>query len=104
MIDVVSAPDGQDLVLMNSDVPRATNLLSVQLGSLEYAQALGIDLDYFLSEDVAFENESFKSYLIQTLADRGISVASLTDVVETLYRRYLFELSPAQQSDGLIAR
>ena len=49
MIDIVSSIDGQDIGTFNTQTTRAANILSVQLGTLEYAQDLGIDLKYFFS-------------------------------------------------------
>ncbi len=104
MIDIVSNGPGLDMGVFDTQTSRAANILSVQFGALEYAQDLGIDLKWFLSEDFKFENESFKAYLIQVLANRGINVASLGEVVETLFSQYTFNLSPDEQSTGLIAR
>jgi hypothetical protein len=104
MIDIVSATDGLDLGLFDTQAPRAANILSVQLDALEYAPDLGIDLAFFLSEDFRFQNESFKAYLIEVLANRGINVASLVDEVENLFSQYTFNLAPDETSTGLIAR
>lgn len=105
MTDIVSVTEGLDLGMLNSLTPRAGNIFSVQLGSLEYApETFGIDLSYFLSEEFKVQNASFKSYLIEVLANSGISVASLTDRGEALFREYIFEISPDETSTGLIAR
>lgn len=104
MIDITSAPDGEDLRVFDTQTARAQNILSVQLGSLEYAQDLGIDLAFFLSDEFQFENESFKAYLVETLANRGINVSTLVEAVEALYKTYTINLTPPQSSDGLVAR
>lgn len=104
MIDIVGIHDGEDLHLFNAQTVKAQNILSVQLGSLEYAPDLGIDLAYFLSEQFRFQNESFKSYCISTLATYGISVAELVDTEQSLFRQYEFILAPEETTDGLIAR
>ncbi len=104
MIDIVSAHDGLDLGVFDTQAPRAGNILSVQAGALEYAQDLGIDLRFFLSESFKFQNESFKSYLIEILANRGINVSSLIDTVENLFRTYTFNIAPDDSSTGLVAR
>ena len=104
MIDIVSNHDGLDIGLFDTQTCKAKNIIATQLGSLEYAQDLGIDLIYFLSEGFRFQNESFKAYLVKTLADRGISVADLNDEVATLFHQYIFNLSPDENSTGLIAR
>src|SRR5690348_6038468 len=104
MIDIVEAQDGVDLRLFDTQTTRAANILSVQLGSLEYAKDLGIDLSFFLSEAFRFQDESFKAYLIQVLADRGINISNLIDTVENLFRQYTLNISPDETNTGLIAR
>lgn len=104
MIDIVTTETGQDMGVLDTQVPKAQNILSVQLGSLEYAQDFGIDLRYFLSEDFKFQNESFKSYLIQVLSTNGINVAEVTEVFESLFGEYTFKITPPEQSGGLVAR
>lgn len=104
MIDIVSAETGTDMGVLDTQTMKAANILSVQLGALEYAQDLGIDLKYFLSEDFKFQNESFKSYLIEVLANRGINVSSVVETVEALFSQYNFNLSPEETSTGLVAR
>lgn len=104
MIDIVSTTNGQDLGLYNTQTEVAKNTLSVQLGSLEYAPELGIDLAFFLSEGLSFQTESFKAYLIQVLAGRGINVASLVDLKQDLFNNFIFNLAPEENSTGLIAR
>lgn len=104
MIDIISANTGEDLGVLDTQTMKAANILSIQLGSLEYAQDLGIDLRYFLSEDFKFQNESFRAYLIEILANNGINVTSVIDVIESLYTQYTFNISPQETSTGLIAR
>jgi hypothetical protein len=104
VIDIVSAETGTDMGVLDTQTMKAANILSVQLGALEYAQDLGIDLKYFLSEDFKFQNESFKSYLIEVLANRGINVSSVVETVEALFSQYNFNLSPEETSTGLVAR
>lgn len=100
MIDI--SGQGTDIRLYDSQVPRATNILSVQLGALEYAQELGIDLKYFLSEDFEFENESFNAYLVEVLTRNGINVASVTEVINNLYEDLIFEITPQESSGSLM--
>jgi phosphomannomutase len=102
MIDIVSVTT--DIGLFDAQTEKAKNILSVQLGALEYAPDLGVDLRYFLSEDFRFQNESFKAYLVEVLANNGINVASVVDDVEDLFRQYTFNLTPEETSTGLVAR
>ncbi len=103
MIDIVSAVEGLDIGTFDTQTCKAANVLSVQLNSLEYAPALGIDLKYFLSEDFRFQNASFKAYLVEVLANNRINVAEVMDTLESLYSVYAFNLS-ADDKSGFIAR
>lgn len=104
MIDIVFMADGKDLGVQNSDAPRAANILSVQLGSLEYEPEMGIDLAYFLSEDFQFQNESFMSYLIEVLANNSLNVSSVVEVVKALHTELTINLTPGKNATGLLAR
>lgn len=102
MIDIVVSNSG--VATFDTQTQKAKNILSVQLGDLEYAQDFGVDLRYFLSDDFRFQNESFKSYLVQRLSAYGVNVASLQDLIEDLFHSYNFGLTPAESSTGMIAR
>lgn len=103
MIDIIGA-GSTGLRVYDTQTSKAKNILSVQLGSLEYIPEFGIDLRYFLSEDVKFENESFKSYLVQRLASSGINVATVIETILPLYEKLTFNISPEENSTGLVAR
>lgn len=102
MKDIISATT--DIGLFDTQTAKAANILSVQLGALHYAEEIGIDLKYFLSEEFRFQNESFKAYLIQVLANNSINVASVIDTLQSLYADYTFNLTPAESEGALIAR
>ena len=102
MIDIVGI--GNDLRLFDTDIERAKNILSVQLGSLEYAAELGIDLKYFLDEAFRFQNESFKSYTIQILANFGVNVSTIQEITETFSKTFVYNVNPSETTTALIAR
>lgn len=105
MIDI-SAPSeaGLDLGAVDTDVFKATNILSTQLGSLEYLPNFGVDIAYFLTEATAFQNESFKSYLVQALVDQGLNVTSVIETLETFVNDYIFEVNSNEETSEFIAR
>lgn len=102
MKDIVSVAD--DIGLYDTQTVRAANILSVQLGALEYAREIGIDLEYFLDDRFSFQNESFKAYLVERLANSSINVSTVMETVESLYTTYSFEISSDENNTGLIAR
>lgn len=103
MIDIVNF-DSKGMQVYDTQTQKAANILSVQLGDLEYAKDLGIDLRYFLSESIKFQDGSFKAYLVQSLASRGINVASIVETINALDSNYNINLSPEENSTGMIAR
>jgi hypothetical protein len=105
MKDIIEVPsDGRDLRVQNSVVPKAANVLSVQLGSLEYAQDFGVDLRYFLQSNLKFQNESFKAYLVTRLTQHQINVVEVLKTLQTFYEQFTFSVTDADNnSGGLIA-
>lgn len=103
MIDIVSLNDGEDMGMLDTQTPRAANILSVQVESLEYAPTVGIDLRYFLAEEFKFQNESFKAYTVQVLANFGINVATVEDTIDNLFHTYGYNLVPAETNESMIA-
>lgn len=101
--DIVAIRDN-DLVLFETEAPRAANILSVQEGALEYTPLFGIDLRYFLSESFRFQNDSFKAYVIERLSSRGINVASVVEVVDNLMTTLNISVGDDNNSSGMIAR
>lgn len=104
MIDIVSSPQGADLGIFDTQAPRAANILSIQVGSLEYAKDLGIDLKFFLSEDFRFQDQSFRAHLVDVLSRFGISVATIDVEVSALLTTYKFNLVPDDHDIGMFAR
>ena len=104
MIDIVGITQGEDFRIFDSDVPRAANILGVQLASLEYKQDFGIDLEYFLDPDFSYQNESFKNYLVQVLSSYGINVSSVIEVIENLYSDLTISIEPTSNTTSLISR
>ncbi len=98
MKDISSVAD--DLTVMEAMTPKAANVLQVPLGSLEYAPEFGIDIEFFLDEDFQFQNESFKAYLVQRLAEHHVNVSSVIDTLESLFRQYTFYVGDAEQATG----
>jgi len=102
MKDIVSV--GAELGILDSQTPKAANVLSVELGSLEYAPLLGIDIKYFLSDQFKVQNDSFKAYLVEVLANNSINVVSVIDILESLFARYTFNIKPSEDNGSLMAR
>lgn len=103
MKDIVSITNGFDLGVGDSVAPKAGNVVSVQVGTLEYAKTFGVDLNYFLSSDFQFQNESFKAYLVERLTQNQINVNEVTEIVEALQKKYTFKVGDANKVEGLIA-
>lgn len=105
MIDIVRVEDGQDLGFADTAVIKAANVVSVQLGSLEYAPQFGADLNYFLTSGFQIQTASFKAYLIQRLTESQINVSDCIETIESLVSKFSFYVSSANEEsqEGLIA-
>jgi hypothetical protein len=103
MLDIIEIEDGKDLLILDSVVKRAANVISTQLGSLEYAPDFGVDLKYFLQDQIQFQNDSFKAYLVQRLTEHQINVSEVIEVLDSFSSKFGFSVGDANQSSrGLI--
>jgi isopropylmalate/homocitrate/citramalate synthase len=103
MLDIVEIINGNDMNVMDSMVSKAANVLSIQIGDLEYAKDFGVDFRFFLESDFQFQNESFKAYLVQRLTESQVNVATVIDTVESLFTKYTYYVGDVRpQNGGLI--
>ncbi len=100
--DIISFTSGADMQVAQSEAQRAANILQTQVGSLEYAPLMGIDLKFFLESEFRIQNASFKAYLVQALLEQRINVINVVDVVESLFARYTFSVGASEQSEGTL--
>lgn len=101
MKDIVEI--GTDLVLVDSVVSKAGNVIAVQLGDLEYAKNFGVDKKYFLESEIQFQNESFKAYLVQRITEHQINVAGAEEDFKPLFEKIEFSVGDlGQNGEGLI--
>ena len=101
MIDITSITGG-DLLIQEAQTPKAANVLQVQIGDLEYAPEFGVDLEFFLNPDLNFQNESFKAYLIQRLAEHHVNVGQVIDSLNQFFLKFTFTVGESQSSGGFI--
>lgn len=99
MIDITSITGG-DLRIMEAQTPKAANVLSVQIGDLEYAPEFGIDIDFFIDENFQFQNESFKSYLIQRLSESQVNVNEVLETLTQFFLKFTFVVGNAESQSG----
>ena len=95
MIDIINFNiHTNDFLAVDTLTEKAKNLFETQQGHLEYEKSFGIDLKFFLDENILFQNDAFKSYLLTRLAENSIDVASVIDVSEKFVDKIVFNLSP----------
>jgi hypothetical protein len=99
--DIVST-EGDDLRISASDVPRAGNILSVQVGSLEYAPSFGVDTAFFLTSEFRLQNSSFQAHLIERLLAHQVNVVSVLSVLQQFQERLIFSIEPVNAGTELI--
>ncbi len=88
------------MLIQQSEAPRAGNVLSVQLGELEFAQTFGIDLRYFLESEFRIQTESFQAYCVQRLLESRINVVNVITTVEQLFASFEFGIGSSENNSG----
>lgn len=94
--------EGKDLQLGPADLYRAANVLSIQIGSLEYEPDFGVDVKYFLESEFEIQTVSFQSYLVQRLLEHQIPVLTVVKVVEQFVQRLTFNIGDSSSGTELI--
>jgi len=97
MLDVVELKDGEDVVFIDTVVKKAGNIIRTQIGSLEYAPNLGVDLKFFLQSSLQFQNLSFKAHLVERLAQQQVNVTQVIDVIEKFTENYTFKVGDSDE-------
>lgn len=98
----ITGTDGPDLRIQRTDVSKAGNVLSVQIGSLEYAPNFGIDLKFFLESDFQIQTESFMSYCVGQLLAHQVGVIGALEVIGRLDKKITFEIGDRSAGTELI--
>lgn len=103
ILDIVQIQTGKDLGFAQTNIPKAANLIAVQVGALEYAADFGIDKKYFLTEAVNFQPENFKAHVVQRLSENQISVAEVLKFLQALSGSFTFKIgNETENVRGLI--
>ena len=106
MIDIIGYDAGfNDVTVADTDIYRATNILKTQLGSLNISKALrkfGVDIDFFIQDGLLFQNESFRSYLVQRLAQSQVNVSSVISTFNDFKDELLFTLTNSTAQSRVI--
>lgn len=103
MLKDIVALEGSDLGVSQSEAERAGNILATQIGTLEYAPEMGIDLKYFLESEFRIQNASFKAYLVQRLLEQRVNVINVISVINKLSSEYTFQIGSSDKTGSLIA-
>ena len=90
-----------DLVIVSSEVPRAANLLDVQLGTLYFAPTWGVDKDCFLNPDYEIQSESFEAYLLQQIGYWGMNVVHFVSEQGKFLRRMVFGFGTPKDNSSM---
>lgn len=102
MIDIVKIEDGGDLRVADAVSPKAAAIVSVQVGSLEYAPNLGVDKRYFLQEGLEFPLASWKSHVVEQLTKQMVNVFAVRDLERLLDVTHTFEVGDGQDTTGAL--
>ena len=91
-----------DLEFFASELPRAENLITTQLGDLFYQTDWGVDLAYFLNPDYTIQAEAFESYLLQKMGFWGMNVLNFIAKQQKFIRQMIFNFGEPKENDTLM--
>lgn len=102
-LDIVSIQDGLDLGVAVSEAPRAGNILSVQLDSLDFAPTgFGTDVKYFFLSEHKFQPATFRAYCTEVLLQHQVNVVNVSQVVNTLFQTLGFNVGSSEEG-GIVS-
>lgn len=84
MIDI-----DEDYNFSDSQIWKANNILITQLGSLHYAQNVGVDIDTYLIGETVLQTETFRTHIIEQLINNNIVISSLDTEISKFVDNYL---------------
>lgn len=87
--------------MIETVVFKASNLLKIQEGDLEYHKNFGIDLKRFFDPDIQIQNETFEAYSLQKMAQNGINPVALAIEKKTFEQIFNYSVIAAEKG-GLI--
>lgn len=91
-----------DLEFVASELPRAENLITTQLGDLVYQPDWGVDLAYFLNPNYTIQAEAFESYLLQRIGFWGMNVLEFIAKQSKFIREMIFNFGEPTENNNLM--
>lgn len=91
-----------DLDFLVSELPRAENLITTQLGDLQYQPDWGVDLAYFLDPDYTIQAEAFEAYLLQRIGFWGMNVLNFIAKQQKFIREMIFNFGEPKENNSLM--
>jgi len=96
MLDLINMVDGEDLHIDHNLAMKAGNIIGTQIGSLDFRLDFGADLKYFLQEDLKFQTDSFKAYLVGRLSEYRIQVNDTVSIVERFANKFVLSVGETE--------
>ncbi|MDR0676045.1 MAG: hypothetical protein LBF97_03275 [Elusimicrobiota bacterium] len=87
MLDLTGELKNNDLELKNATVYRVKNLFDIQQGDLIYLQDWGVDLNYWILDDLKFQDMTFIAYLQSRCIDYAIQIENIETVIQEFISR-----------------
>ncbi len=91
-----------DLEFFASELPRAENLITTQIGDLYYRPDWGVDLAYFLNPDYTIQAEAFEAYLLQRIGVWGMNVIDFMARQRQFIREMIFNFGEPKESNAIM--
>lgn len=100
--DVRYNKQANDLEFVSSELPRAENLIGVQLGTLNYQPNWGVDLEYFLNPNYEIQAECFEAHLLQRIGFWGMNVIEFMHKQGKFVREMIFKFTATKDTNSMM--
>jgi len=96
MIDFYTFEDGGQI--LETDVFKAENLLSTNIGSLYFLPLFGISMDLFFDQDYNIQFESFSAYITDTMVNFGIDILSTRKQIDKFISELIMNIGDTKNA------
>lgn len=96
MLDIETILNGG--TFKDSDIFKANNILTTQIGSLYFLPEFGIDIDLFFSQDYSIQFESFQSYITDKMVQAGINISKINTSIDTFTRGIIMTIGGSKNA------
>jgi hypothetical protein len=92
-IETLFEADTGDLKYIDSQIPKAQNLLNVVRYGRYYNRDFGINISQYVESSISFQNEVIRAHIVERLTFNGLGVSDYISVLDGFLDTHGIKLS-----------